>query len=150
MLFCLVAMGKKSIGILKGIVPLSGSSIQLLMPDIRNCLSIGSVWSDTMEVFSSVRRVSLKASVEGQDSRWKLFSSTLLQQGQRLVFECCLRTKFSPFGRSIAISFVMNLFYLKDLSFLARRILVLKHPWGYPCDFWPILTESFLIQLDDV
>ena len=69
MLFCLVAMGKKSIGILKGIVPLSGSSIQLLMPDIRKCLSIGSVWSDTMEVFSSVRRVSLKASVEGQDSR---------------------------------------------------------------------------------
>lgn len=57
---------------------------------------------------------------------WTLVSGTSVQQGRRLTFKCCLSTQLFefPIGRSFAINLVINSFCLKDLSVLARRILV--------------------------
>ena len=79
---------------------------------------------EAMKVSNSVSNVSLKHFVSGQDMRCTVVSSAILQQGQRLVLECCLFSRLVPIGRSFAISLVIKRFCLKERSLRARRILV--------------------------
>lgn len=73
------------------ITPSSGSSIQLLIPAMRNCCSVDSVLlMDMINVSTSCNSISLIVLKTGRIRRYTVDSANILQQRHRSALECAL------------------------------------------------------------